>query len=120
MMKKVLVVDDSVVVRQIVSVTLRSAGYATVEAVDGKDGMRKLREHDVSMIVTDLNMPEMDGISFIREVRSTDGFRGMPIVMLTTVSQEERKLEGKMAGASGWIYKPFSGRQLVETVRKFL
>ena len=120
MAKTILIVDDSVVVRQIVSLTLRSAGFSTIDAVNGADALKKLNGGEVELIVTDLNMPEMDGIALIREVRSRDDVRHLPIVMLTTVSQEERKQEGKTAGATGWIYKPFSSRQLLETVRKFI
>lgn len=120
MSKTVLVVDDSVVVRQVVSLTLRSAGFSTIDAVNGADALKKLQSTQVEMIVTDLNMPEMDGIAFIREVRSRDAVRHLPIVMLTTVSQEEKKQEGRMAGATAWVYKPFSARQLLDTVRKFI
>ena len=120
MSKTILVVDDSVVVRQVVSLTLRSAGFSTIDAVNGADALKKLQGTQVEMIVTDLNMPEMDGIAFIREVRSRDDVRHLPIVMLTTVSQEEKKQEGRIAGATGWVYKPFSARQLLDTVRKFI
>ena len=120
MSKTILVVDDSVVVRQVVSLTLRSAGFSIVDAVNGADALKRLQSTQVEMIITDLNMPEMDGITFIREVRSRDDVRHLPIVMLTTVSQEGRKQEGRMAGATAWVYKPFSARQLLDTVRKFI
>jgi len=114
----ILVVDDSVVVRQVVTLTLRNAGFSTIDAVNGVDALKKLQNNQVELIVTDLNMPEMDGISFIREVRARNDIRHLPIVMLTTVSQEERKQEGRAAGATGWVYKPFKAGQLLEAVRK--
>jgi two-component system chemotaxis response regulator CheY len=118
MLKTILIVDDSVVVRQVVSLTLRNAGFSTIDAVNGVDALKKLQSNRVELIVTDLNMPEMDGISFIREVRARDDIKHLPIVMLTTVSQEEKKQEGREAGATGWVYKPFNAGQLLAAVRK--
>jgi two-component system chemotaxis response regulator CheY len=118
--KKILVVDDAAVVRHVVSITLKKAGYEIIEAVNGKDALSKLARNTVNMVITDLNMPEMDGIELIREIRKTDGHKFMPVVMLTTVSQEDRKKEGKLAGASGWIFKPFQSKELIDTVKKFV
>lgn len=118
MLKTILVVDDSVVVRQVVTLTLRNAGFSTIDAVNGIDALKKLQSNQVELIVTDLNMPEMDGISFIREVRSRDDIRHLPIVMLTTVSEEKKKQEGRTAGASVWVYKPFNAGQLLAAIRK--
>lgn len=120
MSKTIMTVDDSSSVRQMVSFTLRGAGYQTVEAVDGKDALSKLNGASVNMIITDLNMPNMDGIELIRKVRAGSSFKFIPIVMLTTESQAEKKQEGKSAGATGWIIKPFKPEQLLAVVKKVL
>lgn len=119
MAKTIMTVDDSASVRQMVSFTLKSAGFGVVEAIDGKDALTKLKG-DVHMIVTDLNMPNMDGIELIRKVRATPSFKFIPIVMLTTESQATKKEEGKSAGATGWIVKPFKPDQLLAVVNKLL
>jgi len=115
--KRVMAVDDSATVRQVLQMTLEGAGYEVVEAVDGKDALDKLGRASVDMMVTDLNMPNMDGIDLIKRVRQSPGNRFMPIIMLTTESQPEKKQEGKAAGASGWIVKPFKPEQLLAVVR---
>ncbi|MDF1579971.1 MAG: response regulator [Desulfuromonadales bacterium] len=120
MSKRVMTVDDSSVVRQILRKTLSAAGYDVVEAIDGIDALEKMAINPVDMVVTDLNMPNMDGVSLIRKVRSQPGNRFMPIVMLTTESQQHIKDEGKRAGASGWIVKPFRPEQLLAVVRTVL
>ncbi len=120
MVKSILVVDDAAVVRHVVSLTLRKSGYEVVQAVNGKDALEKLGCSKVEMVITDLNMPEMDGIELIRQMRQTEKYRFMPILMLTTVSQEEKRQEGQRAGASAWIFKPFHSSQLLEAVRKFV
>ena len=119
MAKSILVVDDAAVVRHVVSLTLRNSGYEVVEAVNGQDAIEKLRTSSVEMVITDLNMPVMDGIELIRQMRKSIKHKFMPILMLTTVSQEEKKQEGKEAGASGWIYKPFHANELLAMVRKY-
>lgn len=119
MSKTVLIVDDSASMRQLVSFALRDAGYDVIDAINGKDAMNKLNGGKIDMVVTDLNMPEMDGIEFIKQVRNKSGYRFTPIVMLTTESQEAKKQEGKQAGASGWIVKPFTPEQLIDIVKKF-
>jgi two-component system chemotaxis response regulator CheY len=119
MAKTIMTVDDSASVRQMVSFTLKNAGFGVVEAIDGKDALTKLKG-DVHMIVTDLNMPNMDGIELIRKVRATPSFKFIPIVMLTTESQATKKEEGKSAGATGWIVKPFKPDQLLAVVNKLL
>ena len=106
--------------RQLVSFTLKDAGYDVIAAVDGKDALGKLNGIKVEMIITDLNMPNLNGIDFIRQVRQTAGYKFTPIVMMTTESQEARKSEGRQAGASGWIVKPFTPDQLVSVVKKFI
>jgi two-component system chemotaxis response regulator CheY len=115
--KRVMAVDDSATVRQVLQMTLQGAGYEVIEAVDGRDAVEKLAKDRVDMMVTDLNMPNMDGIELIRHVRQAPGCRFMPIIMLTTESQPEKKQEGKAAGASGWIVKPFKPEQLLAVVR---
>ncbi|MRR58204.1 MAG: response regulator [Deltaproteobacteria bacterium] len=115
-----LIVDDSASMRQMVSFTLRDAGYEVIAAANGREALGKLDGTKVSMVVTDLNMPEMDGIELIRQLRNRPGYRFIPIVMLTTESQETKKQAGKQAGASGWIVKPFQPDQLLDTVRKFV
>ncbi|HEX8949095.1 MAG TPA: response regulator [Dissulfurispiraceae bacterium] len=119
MAKTVLIVDDSVSMRQLVSFALKDAGYEVIAAVNGKDALVKLDGAKVQLVITDLNMPEMDGIELIKQVRRKPGCKFIPIVMLTTESQEGKKQEGKQAGASGWIVKPFAPEQLIDTVRKF-
>lgn len=120
MPKTVLIVDDSASMRQLVSFALKDAGYDVIAAVNGKDALDKLNGTKAEMVVTDLNMPEMDGIQLIKELRSKPGYKFTPIIMLTTESQESKKQEGKQAGASGWIVKPFTPEQLIDIVRKFV
>jgi two-component system chemotaxis response regulator CheY len=119
MSQTIMTVDDSASVRQMVNFTLSNAGYNVVEAVDGKDALGKLNA-DVKMIITDLNMPNMDGITFIKNVRQNASFKFVPIVMLTTESQATKKQEGKSAGATGWIVKPFKPDQLLSVVKKVM
>lgn len=119
MSKTIMTVDDSASVRQMVSLTLKDAGYSVIEACDGKDALAKLTG-SVDMIVTDLNMPNMDGIEFIRNVRANAKYKFVPIVMLTTESQATKKEEGKAAGATGWIVKPFKPEQLLAVAKKLL
>jgi two-component system chemotaxis response regulator CheY len=122
MAKVILTVDDSASVRQMVKFTLSDAGYSVIEAVDGKDALAKLANpaNLVNLVITDLNMPNLDGIGLIRAVRANPECKGLPIIMLTTESQEVRKLEGKAAGATGWIVKPFATQQLLAVVRRVL
>jgi two-component system, chemotaxis family, chemotaxis protein CheY len=119
MPKTILTVDDSASVRQMVKFTLVEAGYAVIEAVDGKDALVKLA-NPVNLVITDLNMPNLDGIGLIRAVRANPACKGLPIIMLTTESQESRKQEGKAAGATGWIVKPFTTQQLLAVVKRVL
>ena len=120
MSKVIMTADDSASVRQMVSFTLRAAGYEVVEAVDGKDALAKAGGRTPHMVITDLNMPNLDGIGLIRALRATPACRLIPIVMLTTESQAEKKQEGKAAGATGWIIKPFKPEQLLSVVRRVL
>ncbi len=120
MPKVIMTADDSASVRQMVSFTLKDAGYGVVEARDGRDALSKLNGASVNMLITDLNMPNMDGIELIKQVRSQQQFKFIPIIMLTTESQAEMKQKGKAAGATGWIVKPFKPEQLVAVVKKVL
>ena len=120
MSETIMTVDDSASIRQMVSFTLKQAGYNVVEAVDGQDALNKLQTATVQMIITDLNMPNLNGIELIRAVRANPSHRFVPIVMLTTESQAEIKQEGKEAGATGWIVKPFKPDQLLAVIRKVL
>ena len=113
-----MTVDDSASVRQMVAYTLRDAGYDVVEACDGVDALTKVNSAAFCLIITDLNMPRMDGITLIKELRANPKIKFTPILMLTTESQNERKMEGKTAGATGWIVKPFKPEQLVAVVKK--
>ena len=119
-MKQILTVDDSSSVRQMVSFTLRKAGYEVAEAVDGKDALAKIGKQKFDMIITDLNMPNLDGIQLIAAVRKLAGCSFIPILMLTTESQAEKKDAGRKAGATGWIVKPFNAEQLVSVVQKLV
>jgi two-component system, chemotaxis family, chemotaxis protein CheY len=121
MSKVIMTVDDSVSVRQMVSFTLKKEGYEILEAFDGVDAVSKLNGNtSVHMMITDLNMPNMDGIELIKNVRMNPKYKFMPIIMLTTESQDGRKQEGKAAGATGWIVKPFKPEQLLGVIKKVL
>ncbi len=120
MSKVIMTVDDSASVRQMVAFTLKGAGYTVVEAVDGKDALAKLPTAQIHMMITDLNMPNLDGIGLIKEVRALPAYKFIPIVMLTTESQDTKKQEGKSAGATGWIVKPFKPDQLLAVIKKVL
>ncbi|MDH5668219.1 MAG: response regulator [Nitrospira sp.] len=121
MSKTALVVDDSPTMRQMVTFTLTSAGFTVVEAENGKDAVNKISGvPKMDLVVTDLNMPEMDGIALIKELRKLATFKFTPILMLTTESAVETKLEGKEAGATGWIVKPFNPEVLMKVIAKVL
>lgn len=118
--KTFLVVDDSASMRQLVTFALKDAGHEVIAAENGKDAIAKLGGAKIDMIITDLNMPEMDGITMIKQLRGMPNYKFTPIVMLTTESQDGKQAEGKAAGASGWIVKPFKPEQLMEVVGKFV
>lgn len=119
--KIALIVDDSPTMRQMVAFTLTNAGFTVVEAQDGKDAVNKVAGGGkMDIVVTDLNMPEMDGIALIKELRKLSAFKFTPILMLTTESAAEKKQEGKEAGATGWIVKPFNPEVLLKTIAKVL
>ena len=118
MAKTVLSVDDSGSIRQMVSFTLKSAGYTVIEAVDGQDGLDKAKQKTVDLVLTDQNMPRMDGLTLIKSLRAMPSYRSVPILMLTTESGDAMKAQGKAAGATGWIVKPFDPQKLLEVVKK--
>lgn len=119
-MASILAVDDSASMRQMVSFTLKGAGYDVVEAVDGVDALNKAKGRSVNLVITDVNMPNMDGISLIKELRALPNYKFTPMLMLTTESAMEKKQAGKSAGATGWIVKPFNPDQLLATIKKVL
>lgn len=118
MSKTILTVDDSASVRQMVSMTLSAAGYTMLEAVDGADGYAKATGAKIDAVVTDLNMPNMNGIEFIKKYRTHPSSKGVPIIFLTTESDEGMKSQAKAAGATAWIVKPFKQEQLLAVVKK--
>jgi two-component system chemotaxis response regulator CheY len=116
--KRIMTIDDSPSLRQMVALTLETAGYEVVEASDGRDALAKLGGREYHLFLTDLNMPGMDGIELTRELRSRPEYRFVPIVLLTTESQQEKKMQGKAVGATGWIVKPFQPEDLLATVKR--
>jgi two-component system, chemotaxis family, chemotaxis protein CheY len=118
--KRIMTIDDSPSLRQMVSLTLENAGYEVIEACDGRDAVSKLGGREYHLFVTDLNMPGMDGIELTRKLRSMPEYRFVPIVLLTTESHQEKKMQGKAAGATGWIVKPFKPEDLLATVKKVM
>lgn len=116
MSKMILVVDDSASVRQVVGMTLRSAGYTVVEASDGKEALNKLDGQKINLVISDVNMPHMDGISFLKEMKQKPQYKFTPVIMLTTEGADEKKREGQAAGAKAWIVKPFRPEQMLQAV----
>lgn len=120
MAKSILTVDDSASIRQMVTFTLKSSGYEVSEAVDGQDGLEKAKNKSFDMIFTDQNMPRMDGLTLIKNLRNLPQYRTTPILMLTTESGDAMKAQGRAAGATGWLVKPFDPAKLIEVVKKVL
>jgi two-component system chemotaxis response regulator CheY len=120
MAKTVLIVDDSASLRQVVSIALKGAGYDVVEGCDGKDALNKLDGRKIHLIISDVNMPNMDGITFVKEVKKLPNYKFTPIIMLTTESQEAKKREGQAAGAKAWVVKPFKPEQMLVAVSKLI
>lgn len=118
MAKTILAVDDSKTMRDMVSFTLKEAGYEVVDAEDGRQALEKLKSSRVDAVITDLNMPNMNGFELIRALRSDPAYKNAPILMLTTEGDDAKKQEGKSAGATGWIVKPFNPEKLVQVVKK--
>ena len=120
MTRTIMTVDDSTSMRQMVKATLLSAGYDVVEASDGQEALEYARENPVDLVITDVNMPRMDGITLVSELRSLPSYRLTPVLLLTTESSMDKKMEGKKAGATGWIVKPFNPAQLLATLARVL
>ena len=120
MAKTILIVDDSASLRQVVSIALKGAGYETLEACDGQDGLNKLKGQKVHLIISDVNMPVMDGITFVTELKKLPEHRFTPVIMLTTEAGEAKKAEGKAAGVRAWIVKPFQPPMLLDAVSKLV
>lgn len=120
MTKKILVVDDSTSMRQMISFTLKSAGFDVVEAIDGLEGLSTAKSQNFDLVFTDVNMPGMDGLTFTKELRKLPNFKFTPILVLTTEAGPDKKAEGKAAGATGWLVKPFNPDQLLNTAKRVL
>jgi two-component system chemotaxis response regulator CheY len=120
MAKSILAIDDSASIRQMVGFTLKSSGYEVTEAVDGMDGLEKAKGKTFNLILTDQNMPRMDGLTLIKSLRALPQYKAVPILMLTTESSDAMKQQGRAAGATGWLVKPFDPQKLVEVVKKVI
>jgi len=120
MSKTILIVDDSASLRQVVSISLKGAGYSVIEACDGKDAMTKLNGQKIHLIISDVNMPNMDGITFVLEAKKLAAYKFTPIIMLTTEAGETKKLAGQAAGAKAWVTKPFQPAQMLAAVSKLI
>ncbi|MEY4266679.1 MAG: putative chemotaxis protein CheY [Pseudomonadota bacterium] len=120
MSKTILIVDDSSSLRQVVNLALTRAGYEVIEAVDGMDGLAKLDGRKINLIVSDVNMPRMDGIAFVTQVKQNPRYKFTPVIMLTTEGQDAKKEQGRAAGAKAWIVKPFSPPVLLDAVSKLI
>lgn len=120
MAKSILAIDDSASIRQMVNFTLKSSGYEVTEAIDGMDGLEKAKGKTFNLILTDQNMPRMDGLTLIKSLRALPQYKTVPILMLTTESSDAMKQQGRAAGATGWLVKPFDPQKLVEVVKKVI
>ena len=119
-MRSILTVDDSASMRQMVAFTLKHAGYQVIEAVDGQDALDKVKDQPIDLVLTDQNMPRMDGLALVRRLRGMAQHRAVPILILTTESSDEMKQAGRAAGATGWLVKPFDPPRLLEVIGKVL
>lgn len=120
MAKTILVVDDSASMRQVVSMALKGGGFDVIEACDGKDALAKLAGQKVHLVISDVNMPNMDGITFVTEMKKIPAYKFVPVIMLTTEGNEEKKKAGQAAGAKAWVVKPFMPQQMLAAVSKLL
>ena len=120
MSKRILTVDDAATMRKMVAFTLKEAGHEVMEAIDGCDALKVLKDRAVDLVITDLNMPNMDGLELTRQLRALPAFARTPIILLTTESDPAKKMAGRAAGATGWIVKPFNQEQLLAIVAKVL
>ena len=119
-MRSILAVDDSASMRKMVAFTLTSAGFHVVEAVDGQDALDKAQHHAIDLVLTDQNMPRMDGLNLTKKLRENPKFKTTPILILTTESSDQMKMAGRAAGATGWLVKPFDPQRLIEVVKKVI
>jgi len=119
-MQSILAVDDSASMRQMLAFTLKSAGYNVIEAGDGQEAFDKARGQRIDLVLTDQNMPRMDGLTLVKSLRALPTFSGTPILILTTESSDEMKAKGKAAGATGWLVKPFDPTKLLEVIKKVI
>lgn len=120
MAKSILIVDDSASLRQVVSIALKGAGYDVIDACDGKDALKKLDGRKIHLIISDVNMPNMDGITFVKAAKQLPAYKFTPIIMLTTEAGEGKKAEGQSAGAKAWVVKPFQPAQMLAAVAKLI
>jgi len=120
MAKTILIVDDSISLRQVVSIALKGAGYDVIDAVDGKDALTKLDGRKIHLIISDVNMPNMDGISFVKAAKQLPAYKFTPVIMLTTEAGDGKKAEGQAAGAKAWVVKPFQPAQMLAAVAKLI
>jgi two-component system chemotaxis response regulator CheY len=119
-MQSILAVDDSASMRQMVAFTLKGAGYNVIEAADGAEAFEKAKGARVDLVLTDQNMPKMDGITLVKNLRGLPSYTGTPILILTTESSDEMKAKGKAAGATGWLVKPFDPNKLLDVIKKVI
>lgn len=120
MKKKIMVVDGSGSMRQLVSFALEDSGYSVVTAVNGQDALDRMKSNSLSLVITDLEMPVMDGIDLIKQMRAEDAYRLMPVILLTSDEQDDKRQDSKLAGASAWITKPFRPEELLNVVSKLV
>jgi two-component system, chemotaxis family, chemotaxis protein CheY len=120
MAKTILIVDDSASIRQVVALTLKGAGYEVVDAVDGKDALSKLDGRKVNLVISDVNMPNLDGIGFVKQMKLLPAYKFTPVIMLTTESSQDKKRAGQDAGAKAWVVKPFQPAQMLDAVSKLI
>ncbi|HAT33774.1 MAG TPA: two-component system response regulator [Janthinobacterium sp.] len=120
MAKTIMIVDDSISIRQIVGIALKGAGYEVIEGKDGQDALSKLTGQKIHLVISDVNMPNMDGISFVKALKQLPSYKFTPVIMLTTESQESKKQEGQAAGAKAWVVKPFKPEVLLGAVQKLV
>jgi two-component system chemotaxis response regulator CheY len=120
MAKTIMIVDDSSSLRQVVSIALKGAGYEVIEGIDGKDALAKLTGQKVHLIISDVNMPNMDGLTFVTEVKKRAEYKFVPVIMLTTEAGDDKKQQGQAAGAKAWVVKPFNPPQLLAAVGKLI
>ncbi|HEX5392427.1 MAG TPA: response regulator [Rhodocyclaceae bacterium] len=120
MPKTIMIVDDSASLRQVVAITLKGAGYDVVEACDGKDALSKLDGRKLHLIISDVNMPNMDGLTFLKAAKQLPAYKFTPVIMLTTEAGEGKKAEGQAAGAKAWVVKPFQPAQMLTAVSKLV